>query len=252
MNYDRVILDAIEREKSGLDYIYSCEDLDILHGLLDEINNICQTNFKYLAELDFFNITGSGKIIAKYIEKFSSETIKAMLIPQIVLDKVDDYEQLILNLYLKFKDSKDYISPKGIAAPSHIYVRYDNAFRKFKSKKILDKLLKIVMNPRDAFYLPLTTKMLSSKKDIALKEKLIFYLNEANITENSIGIENEGTYYPSLLFIRRELKFLSIYGLRYYPEDDVILILEKLLYSTDEDIVVATKKSLSYIQKNKI
>lgn len=87
LNYSKMLIASIEREKRGLDYIYPKADKELLYKLLDEINRYAGTDYHYLAELDAFNIPGAGSIVAKYITEFSSEGVKAYLIPQTSLDK---------------------------------------------------------------------------------------------------------------------------------------------------------------------
>ena len=65
LNYSKVLIDSIEREQKGLDYICPKADRELLHKLLDEINIYTGTNYHYLAELDAFNISGAGSIVAK-------------------------------------------------------------------------------------------------------------------------------------------------------------------------------------------
>ena len=123
--YNKVLLDSINREKTGLDYICSDQDRAILDRMFMEINTTLNTNFHYIAEIDSFNIPGAGRIMAQYIFKFSSESIRAYLTPQIVSDKVSGVDALVIDLYRKFKSSREYISPPNEPAPAHIYSRYD-------------------------------------------------------------------------------------------------------------------------------
>ncbi len=246
-----VLADSIEREKKGIDYIYSEQDKFLLKEMLSEVNVSLNTNLQYLAELDLLNVVGAGKIYINWIEKFSSETIKSILLCQINLDKVKDSDLLAIQLYNKFKASNEYIALKGMPAPAHIYVRYDNVFSKLKSKRIQDELLNLMKNPRDAFYLPYTLRMLASKKSPELKEILVFYSNNKNITSDMLGIDDSGDYYPPMNFIQRELKFSSIYGFRYYPTQDVLNILDDFSNSSDPDIKDATRKTLKYIETHK-
>ena len=246
-----VLVDSIEREKKGIEYIYSMQDKILLKELLTEVNSCLNTNLQYLAELDLLNIVGAGKIYVKWIDKFSSETIKSILLCQIALDKVKDSDLLAIQLYNKFKASNEYIAPKGTPAPAHIYTRYDNVFSKLKSKRIQNELLNLMKNPRDAFYLPFTMKTLASKKIPELKEILVFYSNDKNITSDMLGIDDCDNYYPPMNFILRELKFSSIYGFRYYPTENVLNILNNFLNSFDTDIKDATRKTLKYIETHK-
>jgi len=134
--------------------------------MFGEINCCFGTNFHYLAEIDRFNIHGSGEIMAKYISSFPSETVRGFLIPQIVADRLKDADKLILQLYLHFKNSDEYIAKPEEPSPAHIYVRYDNAFKSLKPKRLQNELLKPAHDPRNAFYLPFTMRMLASWKSM--------------------------------------------------------------------------------------
>lgn len=246
-----ILQDSIEREKKGIDYIYSEQDKVILKEMLSEVNALLNTNLQYLAELALLNIMGAGKVYINWIDRFSSETIKSILLSQIVLENVKDSDLIAIRLYNAFKASNEYIAPKGMPSPAHIYVRYDNVFSKLKSKRIQDELLNLMKNPRDAFYLPLTLKMLASKKIPEVKEILLSYLDENNLDCEAFGIDNSKEYYPPLEFIQRELKFSCIYGLRFYYDESILNLLESFLNSTDDDIKDATRKTLKFIEKHK-
>ena len=246
-----ILQTSIEREKQGIDYIYSEQDKNILKLMLNELNSTLNSNFQYLAELALQSLVGAGKIFVKWIEKFSSHTIKSILLQQIIIDKVKDSDFLALRLYNDFKNSNEYIAQKGMTAPAHIYVRYDNAFSKLKSQRIQNELLNLIKNPRDAFYLPFTFKMLSSKKLSELEHILISYLDEKNLNCDILGIDNSDEYYPSIKFIQRELKFSCIYGLRFYPSQNTLKILGDFLDTNDTDIKEATRKTVKYIETHK-
>lgn len=246
-----VLQESIEKEKRGIEYIYSEQDKATLKLMLYELNLALNSDFQYLAELDLQNIVGAGKIFMNWIEKFSSHTIKSILLQQIVADKVKDSDFLALRLYNDFKNSKEYIAQKGMTAPAHIYVRYDNAFSKLKSKRIQNELLKLMKFPRDAFYLPFTFKMLSSKKLPELEHILFSHLDEKNLNCDILGIDNSDEYYPSIKFIQRELKFSCIYGLRFYPSQNALKILGDFLKVNDVDIKEATQKTIRYIETHK-
>lgn len=51
-------------------------DKALLSKMLREINRQPGTDFHYLAELDILGVSGVGQIVAKYIEDFSSESVK--------------------------------------------------------------------------------------------------------------------------------------------------------------------------------
>lgn len=75
LKYSALLRDSIEKEKAGIAYCCPEADKKILADLLLEINHYAGTDFHYLAELDAFHIPGTGRIIAEYIERFSSESV---------------------------------------------------------------------------------------------------------------------------------------------------------------------------------
>lgn len=249
MIYNRVLNDCIAREIAGTDYICIGNDKVILLEMMNAINAKTGTNIQYLAELDAFHIFGAGEIIAEYIDLFSSNSVKAYLIPQLVLEKVRDCDNIILRLYMQFRESQDFISQPGKPAPSHIYVRYDSAFHSLKSKRIVSNLLDIVSSPRDAFYLPLTVKMLASWKIPELKELLILYSQPEGISMHDVGLQGDGqSFFPPFSFICRELRFTAIHGLRYYPAEDSLHALQTCMEDPDADIRIAARKTAAKIR----
>lgn len=249
-NYSRVLMNRIERERSGLDYICPEPDKKWLQQLLDEINRYAGTHYHYLAELDAFNISGAGSIVAQYITKFSSEDVKGYLIPQMVSDKIKDCDKLVLQLYMQFRSSDEYISKPGEPAPAHIYVRYDNAFKKLKPKRLKKDLIELAYSPRDAFYLPYTMRMLASWKIPEMKKFLLSYAANDSFSSQDVGIcDSEQPYFPSLATIKRELTFTAIAGLKYYPSTEVRGIVESFATSADKDIQLAAKRTLSAMKK---
>lgn len=249
---NKVLLDAIEREKSGVDYYCPEADKEKLINLFEEINQYAGTNIQYLAELDAVNIKGSGEIIARHISKFSSESVKCYLIPQMVFDGIHDCDKILLNLYLNFKASNEYISKPGIPAPSHIYVRYDNAFKSLKPKRLTKELIMLVHEPRDAFYLPFTTKMLASWKPQELEDLLIKYSSKNNIVADDVDIFDESELvFPSFSFIKRELRFIAIDSLKYYPSKKSISIIEQYTFDSDRDIRSVANRTLKILTKQK-
>ncbi len=239
----KVLNDAIEREKAGTDYMYPAEDRPILREMLGEINAQCGTNIQYLAELDAYHVIGAGNIIVNYIEQFSSESVRAYLIPQLLLDKIKDCDKLVLHMYLHFRDSKEYIAAPGKPAPAHIYVRYDNAFRKLKSKRIVPDILRILVSPRDAFYLPLTAKMLASWKVPELKQILLNYLAPNAVSMHDVGLCEDGQiYFPSFSDICNELKFTAMNGLVYYPSEETLDAIQMYVSDPNKDLCVFANK----------
>ena len=247
---NQVLQHFIEQEKKGQDYRYNSFDHAILDKMLSEINEKLGTDFHYLAEIDAYNIKGSGIIMKSFFDLFSSHSIRAYLIPQIVSDNVKDCDVFLFQSYLEFKKSTEYIALPGKPAPTNIYVRYDNAFHKLKSKRIKDDLISLAFYPRDAFYLPLTMRMLASWKVPELEPILCSFLSGITITSDSIGLpSNDEKYYPPLSFIKRELKFLAIRALKYYPSDEILERLQKCTIDSDSDISQCAKKTLVAIEK---
>lgn len=246
MAYSKILLELIEREKSGAEYICPEADRPLLGELLREINRQAGTSLRYLAELDAFNIPGAGEIAARYIEGFSSESVRGYLIPQIAAGRVADSDRQILRLYLHFKASDEYISKPGCPAPAHIYVRYDNAFRKLRPKRLAKDLVELVRHPRDAFYLPLTTRMLASWRLPEMFDLLIRYSSGDGFTASDVGLRDGGgaPFYPPLEFMRRELRLTAVNGLRYFPSPEAVGIVESLAVSADGDIRAAAKRAL--------
>ena len=249
-NYSRVLIDSIEREKRGTDYICPKADRELLCQLLKEINSYAGTNFHYLAELDAFNIHGVGSIVAKYITEFSSKGVKGYLIPQVVSDKIKDCDKLILQLYMHFRSSDEYIAKPGEPAPAHIYVRYDNAFRTLKPKRLAKELIRLAHSPRDAYYLPFTMRMLASWKIPEMKDILLSYSTNDSFSARDVGIyDGKQPYFPSLESMRRELTFTAINGLRYYPCAETMNVITSFATDADKDIRSAAERTLTALTK---
>lgn len=246
--YGAVIRDNIKEEIARRDFIYNDYDNSILKEMLQEINKIGY-KFNYLAEVEAYKIPEAASIIKKYICRFSQEATRAYLIPNLLEGKDKERDELLFAMYLNFKNSQDYTK----ISSAHIYVRYDNAFSKIKPKALKRELVELVKNPRDAFYLPFTTRMLASWKLPELKEVLISYIEGSKIKAEDLGLkEDDMEAQSSLSLIRKELKFSAIYGLKYYLSDDVVNILKNELKSDDKNIKVAVEKTLKHCLHTKV
>ena len=209
--YSKVLLDAIEREKAGIDYFCKENDKETLHMLLEEVNRCAGTTFQYLAELDAFVIPNAGGIFADYIRQFSAQSVRGYLLHQIVSGHVKDCEYLVMELYKDFKMSGEYIPSPGIPASAHIYTRYDSALKTLKPKRLRDDLIQLAYCPRDFFYLPFTMKMLASWGGSEIKDLLVKYSSKTNISELEVGIRDNGElYFPPFSYIKREIRFTAI------------------------------------------
>ncbi len=249
--YSQVLIDRIDREKAGLDYTCSDHDRNVLNDMFKEINTTLNTNFHYIAELDSFDIIGAGSIMLKYIHQFDTESVRAYLTPQLVSDKVIGVERLVIDLYRKFKFSPVYISPADKPSPAHIYARYDTAISKLKPQKYKNDLVELVNTPRDVFYLPMTAQMIASWKLPQFKDLLLYCSREGGITFEDVELPNDNkSYYPSVEAMERQLKFIAIISLKYYPTRDVLDFILRFADTTDLDLSACAKKSIEYISKH--
>lgn len=249
-NINRSILEeSIENEIKGKEYIYTSEDRVILDKMFEEINETLNGDYHYLAEIDLRFIEGSGRIMIKYITQFSSEGVRAYLLPHIWRELGKESAEMIYQLYLHFKESEFYISKPNKPAPAHIYVRYDNAFMRLKPKKLKKELFNLINNPRDAFYLPFTTRMLASWKMDQMEDVLVSYLHSENIQNETLGIYSNDVFYPPAEFIKRELKFAAIDGLKHYPSIENIELIKKYANDSDKNIKACAEKTLKAYSK---
>lgn len=248
--YGKVLSDLIEREKAGMDYRYPASDRATFLCMLEEINQRKGTNFSYLAEIDAFDIPGAGLIMEKYVRDFESEGIRAYLVPQMVSDKVRDCDKLVLELYLHFKQSDFYVKPLGQPDSAYIYVRYDNAFRRLKPKRLKRELMELVAHPLDAYYLPFTVRMVSSWKMPEMEHILFHYADPFDLREQDLGLVGESERISERMeWRKRQLQFSAIHSLRYYPSERSKQILHQFFDLQDRDFHAAAKKSLEYIGK---
>ena len=246
--YSTILFDSIEREKSGIDYRCNDNDRDILLELFRAINLSCGTNIRYIAEIDHYSIPGAAEIIAKYIDKLSSQSLIAYLLPNLADKTVNSCDKLVIELYRRFKKSDEYIPKPGSPASAHIYVRYDNAIRQLKPKRLKQELLQLSQTPRDFFYLPFTMKMLASWKLQEFEETLHRYAVPNCVSPEELGIaDTDGEYSPSFPFIYREIRFSAIQGLRNYPSENTLKILEMCVADNDVDIQDVAKTILKKI-----
>lgn len=248
--YGVILRDHIKAEIERRDFIYNDEDYAVSRKMIAEINCMGY-NFKYLSEIEAYQIPNVAPIIEKYIHSFKAQSTRAYLVPHLSLEK---RSETILGLYLNFKDSQEYIAPAGVRAPAHIYVRYDNALQKCAPKALKNRLVELLSNPRDAFYLPFTARMLSSWKIPEFKQVLISYLNSEDLKHGDVGLKNDGLiYFPSFDYIKKDLQFTAVAGLKYYPQDDTVSLLEnelkKAKAAADKDMKSAIEKSLKRVER---
>lgn len=249
MKYNKIIIDSIEREIRGIDYQCPTKDQSLLVELFKEISRYTGIQVRFLAEIDLLEIKGAGTIIDQYITAFSSESVKAYLIPHMVLDKVSDCDKKVLALYLGFKTSSEYVLPLTQLSPAHICVRYDAALRKLRPKRLTIELGELICNPRDAFNLPFTVRMLSSWKVPDVEKLLLSYLSPLVNDDIVGGVLKNIDNLQTLAYMERELLFTAIYGLRHYPSTTAKEAIERCANNPDPDIRSAAKKTLSVLLK---
>ena len=244
-----VLQNNIKKEQAGTDYVCSQADRVILTEMLSEINCRLGTDIHYLAEVDAYSLSGAGDIIASYIHKFESQSVRGYLLPQLILDRLPDCDKTILQLYLSFKNSDVYISKPGMPAPTHIYTRYDNVIKKMKPKRLHRQLVDLICNPRDAFYLPFTMRMVASWKSTDIYKVLQRYAQGSSFTAQDVGLpENVKNYYPSVDAMDRGIRFSAIVGLGYYPSVETMEILAQCVRDSNDDISKAAQKVLKQLQ----
>lgn len=223
----------------------------ILGRMFEEINRKLGTDIHYLAQVDNMNPHASGEIMREYIELFESEYVRAYLIPQLVYDKVKNCADTVIGMYMHFKASDYYIAKAGKPMPAAICVRYDNAFRQLKPKKMHNRLLELAHCPVDVFYLPFTMRMLASWKSEEMESILISYLKPVSLTAAEFGLESDERGKLRFEKICRELIFTALGGLKYYPSAKNMDLLRNYTAQDDADIRAAAKKSIEYMQKHR-
>ena len=130
-------------------------------------------------------------------------------------------------------------------------MRYENAFRKLKPKRLAKELIELAHSPRDAFYLPFTMRMLASWKIPEMKDLLLSYCAEDSFSAQDVGIyDDRQPYFPSLESMKRELTFTAINGLKYYPSVETMDVITAFASGADNDMRSAAERVLSALTKN--
>lgn len=246
MMNNMVVAELIKNEKSGKGYVVPDEDRAVFEAMLDDLNKVTGLNIKYLAQIDSYNIPGSGEVFNKYIDRIKSESVRAFLLSNMCVDDIPDKDNRMLDLYLHFKNSNEYTSLPGATNPAHIYVRYDNMLYKSKSKKFARKMIELIKSPRDVFYLPLTTRKIASWKFPEVKDTLFTYLKKDIITEESIRLTESSDFFE---WAKKQITIGAIRNLKYYPHADTLSVIESFVNSGDKDISAVAKKHMTLYQR---
>ena len=242
--------DLINKEKAGIRYACSKEDRNILDSMFSEINLRLGTDLHYLAELDYYYYYDIGDILLRYVDCFSSEEVKAYLIPQLVWNKVKNCSQIILRLYMNFKKTKDYVSnDPDVTIP--ICYRYDDAFKHLRSRKIKEQLLELAHNPRDVYYLFNSVKMLASWRIPEMETLLKEYIDSEHYTPEDFLIfdTDDKCVMNEFRVMKLYLNDVGLYGLRYYPTRDNYNLVASFLSSESElkrDLATKTLSKMNY------
>lgn len=250
--YEKVLQDLIEDEKRGKQYLYTANDRLILDEMFAEINRYAGTNFHYLAELKVFAIAGSGEIQAKYIWRLETHSTRSVLLAQMVADRIPNCDRLVLALYQDFRKSPVCTLDPERNPVAATCVRYDNAFRRLKPRRLKKELLELAADPRDACRLPFTLRMLASWKLPEMYDILLRYARSENITQEVLGFPADTEKRQRRIAnVKRDLQFIAILGFKYYPTPEAEQILLEFAQSPDKDIVQAARKTLKALEKKK-
>ena len=250
MEPDVLLQYLIDQEIKDGGCFASASDKAAFDAFLDDLNGQLGTDFHYLAEIDRCRIPGSGAIVAKHIHNIMSETARSYMMWQMAGDRIPGCGELLYEMYLHFKASGEYIAEKGAPSPAHIYVRYDNAFRTLRPRRLKAKLLQLAYCPRDAYYLPFSMRMLASWRLPECRDLLIGWLRREPATHEAVGLpQDDSGYAPTLQTIRRDLKFTALAGLKYYPSEEVLQLIREHTADADRDVTEAAAKAIRAIEK---
>ena len=237
----------IEMEKKGELIDFTTNDILLFKELCEVINNQLDVDVHFVSQLDMYYYSGAGRIIAEYIDRFSSEKLKSYLSRQIVADKVENCDKKILDLYNNFKTTDEY-SSLDCDVNFITCLNYDWDFKELRPKRLKEELLKFAYNLRDATCLTGTIKMLSTwrlpEMEILLRE---YIHNEGYSYEDFHIDENDPLSTPSMIAMKRKLIELGVYCLRYYPNDENANIVKKYLYPDNyiiHDIAASSLKKM--------
>lgn len=166
-------------------------------------------------------------------------------------EDMDLFFDMFMEGYDRFKHSEDYIPTKDKEDNIKIYAKYGSVFARMKDKEHRLKLVSLLSDPRDAFYLSMAMEKLCSARIPEMEPLLLRYLNSDDITDAELGIKDGAEYYFSGHFIRKNLKLSAMAGIKYYPSAKNIELLKK--YENDEDVFIRNRarKSIAYMSIKK-
>jgi len=254
--YPKVLADSIISEREGTAYTFEGNDKNVLKQMCDEINQTFPDHpykFHYLSEISMIGLPiGASTILLKYIYQFESESCRAVLIPSILVDKVKikDLDRIVMDLYHHFRASTYYIAPPGSGRSAHIYMTYDNAFKKLKSPKIVPELVELMKSHREVCILSITASTIARKwAPKKLGEIMAAHLMNKNVTRADVGLPEEGKYYPSLETIVEQTLFVAIKCLQFYPSEENLKIIMDYTNHSNKDLAKFAKEHAEKMKK---
>lgn len=212
------------------------EDILTMHAFLADIHAATGHFFFDFADFCAAPVCGAAPVIESCIFRFHSQAIRASMLAPLTADPPENCDALILELYRGFQVSVEYISHPGYPPPRHITVQFDRAFCALAPRHMAQDLLHLLSNPRDAYYLPGTLKMLASWQMPELEEILIQFMDGYIVNQYRLGIDDTRLHYlPSVETIRRELELSAMNCLRHYPTPRTIAVLSRYARGWDPD-----------------
>ena len=205
-------------------------DEQIFYEILDEIESKHPYYNNRRSFLNFKNAigkAGAGNVIAKYIDRFEDEYLKARMLYRFTEDKVPGRDRLVMDLYHKFRASKYYLGSDKPDIARCIYNWYDNAFYKIKSKKLVPELIEFAKSIAETRRLAITYGMMMKKwAPPEMEEIMAAHLLNRTPTKAEMGFEdipdNDRLYH----FETTQSRFTQIEVLSYFPSErnrDLIL-----------------------------
>ena len=255
--YPRVLAYSIIEEREGKAYTFAGDDKNVLKQMCDEINQTYPDHpykFHYLSEIAMIALPiGSSTILLKYIYQFESESCRAVLISRILREKakIKDLDRIVMDLYHHFRASPYYIAPPGGPNTSaHIYIAYDNAFRKVKSPRIVAEFVEFIKFRREVYILSLSAFSIARKwAPKELGEIMANHLMNKHVTRADIGLPEEGDYRPSLECIIEQSTFNAIKCLQFYPSQENLRIVMEYTNHPNADLAKFAQEHVNKMEK---
>ena len=205
-------------------------DEQIFYEMLDEIESIYPYDNDRRSFLNFKNaigIAGAGNVIAKYIDRFENEYLKARMLYMLYEDKVPGRDRLVMDLYHKFRASKYYLGSDKPHIARCIYNCYDNAFYKYKSKKLVPELIELAKSIAETRRLAITYGMMMKKwAPPEMEEIMATHLLNRTPSKFEMGFADVPDNDRLYCFETTQSRFTQIEALSYFPSErnrDLIL-----------------------------